>query len=93
MSESLNATREHEGTVSQLARQPDKGLVAGFDSRTVRQRWDNPIPMGCDHFITRAAGGYLGSHSQHCGRDAFYVFVRGGEAVAFRCFNHKDDET
>ena len=78
--------------MSQLARQPDKGFVAGFDSQTVRQRWDNPIPMPCDHFCTRAAGGYLGAHSHYCGSDAFYVFLRGEEAIAFRCFIHKDEE-
>lgn len=59
---------------------------------TIRARWDNPVPMMCGHLITRAAGGYLGSHARYCPSDAFYVFLRGDEAVGFRCFTHKDDE-
>lgn len=58
---------------------------------TIRIRWDNPVPMMCGHFIRRAAGGSLGSHAHYCGSDAFYVFVRGEDAVGFRCFIHKDD--
>jgi hypothetical protein len=80
-------------TVSQLARQPDKGFVAGFDSQAVLQRWDNPVPMGCDHFITRAAGGYLGANARHCGADAFWVYIADETAVAFRCHHHKHEAT
>jgi hypothetical protein len=47
--------------------------------------------MPCDHFVTRGAGGYLGAHSHYCGADAMFVFLRGEEAVAFRCFHHKDE--
>lgn len=56
-----------------------------------RIKWDNPVPMPCDHFVTRGAGGYLGAHSHYCGADAMFVFLRGEEAVAFRCFHHKDE--
>ena len=58
----------------------------------IRERWDNPVPMPCGHFMTRAAGGYLGANARHCNADAFYVFLRGANAVAFRCFNHKDSQ-
>lgn len=59
---------------------------------TIRTKWDNPIPMMCGHFITRASGGYLGRYARYCPSDAFYVFLRGQEAVGFRCFAHKDDK-
>jgi hypothetical protein len=55
------------------------------------QRWDNPVPMPCDHFMTRAAGGYLGAHANYCGTDAFWVYVSGEVAIAFRCHNHKHE--
>lgn len=55
-----------------------------------RQKWDNPIPMSCGHYMTRAAGGWLGLNARDCGADAFYVYVREGEAIAFRCFTHKE---
>ena len=58
---------------------------------TFQQRWDNPVYMPCGHLITRSCGGYLGAHALHCAAEAFYVFVRGEDAVGFRCFNHKDD--
>ena len=57
---------------------------------TVRHRWDNPVPMFCGHIATRAAGGYIGIHATGCHSNAFYVFLRGEDAVAFRCFNHKE---
>ena len=57
------------------------------------RRWDNATPMPCDHFMMRGVGGgYVGLHASYCNHDAAWVYVRGEDAVAFRCEPHKHCE-
>ena len=52
-------------------------------------RWDNPIPMPCDQFITRFRGSYLGAHARYCSHDAGWIYLKDEEVIAFRCQAHK----